>query len=395
MATGSPPPAPLEPAQPEGDDETFFSESLEQSRIKALIVADYFFRWAKVMIPSAKQADGKIAYIDLFAGRGRYKDGTKSTPLMVLERAIADPDMRQMLVSMFNDADEDHAQSLSRSIKGLEGIDRLKHKPHVLRTQVDSETAKQFEEMRLIPAFTFIDPFGYKGLSLPLIRAMLKDWGCDCVFFFNYNRINMGLSNPSVQRHMEAIFGAERLAALKVRMQGAEPAEREDAIMEMLVEALRDLGGTFAWPFRFRKETGRVSHYLVFVSKNFKGLELMKEVMYKRSSRHTEEVASFEYDPRQLPAENLELFEDGPIARLKASLLKEHAGQQLTVRRAFELHSPRRPFVMKNYKTALRQLEAAGQVRCAPPADKRPKRSGEVTMADAVVVTFPDSGSAR
>ena len=72
---------------------SFFDESTEQSQVKAEIVAKYLFVWAKVVIPSTKRHSGKIAYIDLFAGPGRYNDGTKSIPLLILERAINDPDM--------------------------------------------------------------------------------------------------------------------------------------------------------------------------------------------------------------------------------------------------------------------------------------------------------------
>src|SRR5271165_4458933 len=78
---------------------TFFDESTEQSRIKATIVRDYFWAWAKVILSTVAKRGGRIAYIDLFAGRGRYKDGTKSTPLLVLETAIADPNMRGYLVT--------------------------------------------------------------------------------------------------------------------------------------------------------------------------------------------------------------------------------------------------------------------------------------------------------
>ena len=59
----------------------FFDETTEQSAIKAKILSDYFWAWAKVIIPTAKKSPrNRIAYIDLFAGPGRYKDGTKSTP---------------------------------------------------------------------------------------------------------------------------------------------------------------------------------------------------------------------------------------------------------------------------------------------------------------------------
>ena len=67
-----------------GDD--FFEESKEQSRIKSEIVKKYFSSWAKII---ANNAD-KIVYIDLFAGQGVYDDGTKSTPILVLENALKD-----------------------------------------------------------------------------------------------------------------------------------------------------------------------------------------------------------------------------------------------------------------------------------------------------------------
>jgi three-Cys-motif partner protein len=112
-------------------DTSFFDESTEQSQIKATIVSKYFWAWANVIIPSAAQRSKKIAYVDLFAGPGRYKDGTKSTPLLVLERAIQDPKMREMLVAVFNDVDNDSSQSLQRAIDELPNIQFLKQKPKV------------------------------------------------------------------------------------------------------------------------------------------------------------------------------------------------------------------------------------------------------------------------
>jgi three-Cys-motif partner protein len=65
----------------------------------------------------------------------------------------------------------------------------------LLTGEIDDEAARYFNETKLIPSFSFIDPFGYKGLSLNIIKGVIKDWGCDCVFFFNYNRINAGIGN--------------------------------------------------------------------------------------------------------------------------------------------------------------------------------------------------------
>jgi three-Cys-motif partner protein len=362
-------------------DEGFFSESSEQSRVKASIVADYFFVWAKVIIPTARQGDGKIGYIDLYAGAGRYEDGTKSTPLKIIERAIADADMRRMLVATFNDAAEDHAESLEKAIKSLRDVETLKHKPKVFTAEVGDEVVELFDKMRLIPTFTFIDPYGYKGLSLPLIRAFLKDWGSDCVFFFNYNRINMGLDNPVVDRHMRAIFGDEGTHTLRAELDGLGPAAREEAIMDALIGGLQNLGGKYVLPFRFRRETGRVSHYLIFVSKHFRGYERMKDIMAKHSSATSDGVASFEYDPRGL----MELPFESPLDLLKRRLLKRYRGSKKKVRAIFEDHTMGTPYTLRNYKEALKGMEASRQIQANPPAKKRRKN----TLADDVTIIFP------
>ena len=195
-------------------DNSFFEESAEQSMVKATIVAKYFGAWAKVIMPWAAKRSGKIAYIDLFAGPGRYKDGTKSTPLLILEQAVADPEMRRMLVAVFNDVDTDNAKSLEKAIVAIPGIDTLSHRPVVHNEDVGTGLVRMFESMNLVPTLFFVDPWGYRGLSLQLVNAVLKDWGCDCIFFFNYNRINMGLANSAVAEHMEALFGAERFPRL-------------------------------------------------------------------------------------------------------------------------------------------------------------------------------------
>ncbi|WP_250635684.1 three-Cys-motif partner protein TcmP [Nostoc piscinale] len=156
---------------------SFFDEQKEQSLIKARIVEKYFWAWAKVIIPTAKKAGYPLAYIDLFAGPGRYKDGSKSTPIKVLETAIADPDMRNMLKTLFNDANPEHTGSLQKAIDMIPGIDQLKHKPDVMNFEVGENIVQAFSHLKLIPTLFFVDPWGYKGLSLQLINSVVKKLG--------------------------------------------------------------------------------------------------------------------------------------------------------------------------------------------------------------------------
>ncbi|WP_339911665.1 three-Cys-motif partner protein TcmP [Symmachiella dynata] len=366
----------------------FFEEQAEQSQIKAEIVTKYFLVWSKVIIAAQKRygRENRVAYIDLFAGPGRYRDGALSTPIMILQTALQEPDLCERLVAIFNDKDEANTESLQQAISELPGIEKLKHKPQVWTGEVGDHIVQTFASKTLIPSFLFVDPFGYKGLSLQLVNAVLKDWGCDCVFFFNYNRISMGLNNDSVIPHMQALFGATRAAALRERFNqtSLRPMEREAFIVDEMTQALREMGGEFVLPFRFRNPEGtRTTHHLFFVSKHFRGYDIMRGIMYDHS--HKEQgVAKFEYNPADARWPSLfDLLR--PLEDLEEMLLEDCAGETLPMKMLYESHSVGKPFVLKNYREVLCRMEQEGKVTMDRPCP--PRKRG--TLAPDVQITFP------
>lgn len=369
--------------------QTFFDESKQQSQVKSAIVAKYFDAWSKIMISTQNRSrnprpDNRIAYIDLFAGPGRFSDGTISTPLLVLEKAIKDEDLCQRLVTIFYDKDKCNTNSLSKAIKELSGVEMLNYYPKVSTQEVGENIVRMFEEMKLVPTLFFVDPWGYKGLSLRLVNSVVKDWGCDCIFFFNYNRINMGLNNEAVREHMNALFGQERADNLRAQLNPLTPQERESTIIEELCHAIRDLGPEYVLPFRFKNDrVSRISHHLIFVSKHVRGYEIMKDIMATESSDAQQGVATFEYNlvDEQQPF----LFElSRPLDDLGDMLLKKFAGQTLKMSDIYEQHHVNRSYTKKNYKKVLIQLEEQGKIT----ATEHRKN----TFADHVCVTFPVLG---
>ena len=170
-------------------NQDFFEERTQRSRIKMEIVEKYFLAWANVMLGNIKRnpqkGSGRIAYIDLFAGKGCYDDGTPSTPILVLSEALKNPEIAERLVTRFNDGNSEYAESLRSEISAIPGIEQMKYPPSVTNTEVSDEIAVIFEQMKFVPTLFFFDPWGYKGLSLKLLGAVIKDFGCDCIFFFN------------------------------------------------------------------------------------------------------------------------------------------------------------------------------------------------------------------
>ncbi len=332
----------------------FFEESKEQSIIKATIVAKYFWAWAKVITAAMRKyperSSDKIAYVDLFAGPGRYKDGSVSTPIRVLEKAVEDPDIRECLVTFFNDKDEENTRSLEAEIRLIPNLHLFKHQPQVFNDEVDDTIVQNLEQTKLIPTLCFIDPWGYKGLSLRLVNSVLKDWGCDYILFFNYNRINMGLSNSFVVEHMNALFGEERADNLRTCLESLGPFEREMTIVNELTLALKELGGEYVLPFCFKNERGvRTSHHLIFVSKHVRGYEIMKEIMAEYSSKKDQGVPSFEYN--QADERYRFLFElTRPLDELTRMLLTDFAGRSMRMKEVYEEHHVGRPYVKRNYK---------------------------------------------
>lgn len=365
-------------------DSNFFEDPLDQSIVKSTIVTKYLWAWAKVIL-STRRNINRIAYIDLFAGPGRYDDGTNSTPILVLEKVVSDPQMRQHLVAIFNDKDVDNVRLLTDAINSVPNLNLLKFKPVVRNYEVGDTIIAQLEKMRLIPTLFFVDPWGYKGLSLRLVNSVLKDWGCDCIFFFNYNRVNAGLNNDIVEEHMNALFGKARADSLRPRLELLSPQDRELAIVEELAAALAENGKRYVLPFRFKNEKGsRTSHHLFFVSKHPLGYGIMKEIMAGESSRSNQGVPSFEYNPADLRQPLL--FElTRPIEDLAQMLLDQFAGQTLTMQEIFEKHNIGTPYIKKNYKDVLLRLEADHLITTSPTCP--PRRRG--TFADTVIVTFP------
>ena len=369
--------------------DSFFDEQSEQSQIKSQIVAGYFWAWAKIMIGTQKKYPNRvqrIGYVDLFAGPGRYENGAASTPLIIMQRAVEDADIRERLVTIFNDKDDENTNSLRREITAILKIETLKFAPKIETGEVGEKIIKDFQSMKLIPTFLFVDPFGYKGLSLQLVNSVLKDWGCDCVFFFNYNRISMGLGNDAVEAHMNALFGETRADSLreKFKMTAVSPSQRESFIVVEMKKALEEMGGQFVLPFRFYNSKGtRITHHLFFVSKDFRGYAIMREVMYKYSHKDLT-VAKFEYNPADSRCPSLfELLR--PLSDLEEMLLADCAGQTWLIEPLFKSHSVGKPFVLKNYKDVLCGMEKEGNVKMDPTYSSRKKD----TLGVGVKITFP------
>jgi hypothetical protein len=138
--------------------------------------------------------------------------------------------------------------------------------------------------------------------------------------------------------------------------------------------------GRFFLSYRFWMGTQkRISHHLLFVSKNFQGYHIMKEIMARESSSFDQGVPSFEYNPRDY---SLRFELSRPLDELESQLLNDFAGRTLTMAQIYEQHSVGKRFLKTNYKQALWHLYERGAI----VTSRTPRKN---TFADDISASFP------
>ena len=375
--------------------DTFFDKASDKSIVKAKIIHEYFGAWFHVL--KSKARSERLAYIDLYCGPGLYGDGLKSTPLLVLEQAINDEAMRNRLVTLFNDDSPDHVHSLESAVNALPGIERMRYKPSFLNLTVDGQLRNHFKQNRLVPTLLFADPWGYKGLLLDLIKHVVRNWGTDCIFFFNFNRVNMHLSQPIMNRNMNELFGERRAEELRFQVDRLDnPPEREKAVIHAIAEELKTFGVKYAPYFTFTNDDGtRTSHHIILASKAHLADRIIRNIFSKHSSATEGGVASFGFNPvekrRSAGPKQASLFDrlgdPDPIDDLGDELLKEYAGQTIPFTEIMADHTARHfgtRFTDSNFKEALKRLIDKSSVTL-PEGTVR--RAG--TLADHITIIFP------
>ncbi|MFG2600676.1 three-Cys-motif partner protein TcmP [Streptomyces sp. NPDC048462] len=115
----------------------------------------------KYVVPFASKVgkwapDGRVVYLDGYAGPGRYDDGTSGSPALILESAAAISDFRK-LDCYFIEKNRKNYQSLSALVTEAREQGLL---AHALQGRAERHLDHVLEAAQGSPLFAFLDPFG-------------------------------------------------------------------------------------------------------------------------------------------------------------------------------------------------------------------------------------------
>lgn len=185
--------------------EDFFLEQKEQSAIKTAIVANFYATYINIIKNSIGKECDRLYYIDLFAGPGKYKDGKASTPLKVFD-IIEKQNLVDKISCVFNEKENDFFCRLKENLESHSVFKKIKFKPNIFNLDANNVPIDNILNKQC-PIFSFIDPFGYKNVSVNQVWKLVQNAGSDCILFFNANRIYMDLNKPTSEEDMVALFG--------------------------------------------------------------------------------------------------------------------------------------------------------------------------------------------
>ncbi|MFJ6082736.1 three-Cys-motif partner protein TcmP [Streptomyces sp. NPDC092369] len=335
--------------------------------------------------PVLSSYNGRIVFLDGFAGPGRYDSGEPGSPLIALDTLLTHSyfsNMKCEFLFFFCEAKKDRFESLSQQIAGYKEA----HQPWPENVKIQlvhsefSETVTSLVEhlrsqkRRLAPTFAFVDPFGFSGLPMSLLADLLSFNSCELFVNYMVDHVNRFATAGNVDHHLEALFGTAEYKNV-----GQDPARsRQQFLHDLYERQLTDVCKfTYVQSFAMINKTGHIGYYLFHGTRDVKGVELMKNAMWK-----VDPGGGYQFSDRLAGQDVLFTDSDVNTEPLRRAILERYKGRRISITALEQftlIHTPYRKTHLR--KPVLTPLEKEGVIHV-----ERPGKSG---FPEGTWVTFP------
>lgn len=342
-----------------------------RTRAKHEILNRYLQAWTAILSYGKFPA---IAYVDGFAGPGVYEKGEIGSPIIALKAALDQqrqhPAMsKTKIFFLFIEQKNDRAERLQENVDALElpANFRVKVVGGMSFEQGFRENLLDFYRSRgkpLPPTFAFIDPFGWTRVPFQLVKEILSFESCEVLFNFMYEEINRFIEHPEQTKNFDELFGTDTWRDVSGI---ADKDARRAFFHDLYARQLRgEAGARYVRAFEMRNRNDATDYFLFFATKSRKGIQKMKEAMWR-----VDESGSFKFSDATAGQLALPFTKEPDFGALKRALVTRFAGQVTTVDDVEEFVLADTPFHTGHYKRVLVELE---RDRGITPVDPKPGR---------------------
>src|ERR1019366_2772731 len=296
------------------------------TRAKHIVLRSYLDAWLPIMSHGARyrsaMGKGRLVLVDGFAGPGRYSTGEDGSPLVML-KAFLEQMQRHLITAdllyLFIEERHDRIEHLQEEVAKLELTPQVQVRLEEGRFEdVFTGLLDDIESSgaQLAPTFAFIDPFGYTGNPMDLAGRFLAFQRCEAMVYMPLPFVNRFVGRAGQEKALTALFGSERWREA-LRYEG-------DARVRFLHELFQEqlgFGSSERLVRSFEIPTAEGNGYrLYFTTGNEKGLEKMKEAMWRADPLGGERYRD--------TTDGLVLFEPEPDTRPLLRALRAHFGDR-------------------------------------------------------------------
>jgi three-Cys-motif partner protein len=256
------------------------------TRAKHDLLSRYLGGW----FPILSRYNGRVVFLDGFAGPGVYSRGEPGSPVVALETLLTHsywPNMRgREFVFLFNEADRDRFTRLQQVVNYLQA--KYQPWPANVKLQLGNstfeDTANEMlayldqQRVQLAPTFAFVDPFGVSGMPMNLLSRLLSFDRCELFVYFNFDTVNRFATAGNIDKRLNELFGTDIYQQVRDLAGPVRKKYLHDLYQHQLTTVC---GFPFVKSFEMINEMGHTGYYLFFGTRNITGLKVMKEAMWK------------------------------------------------------------------------------------------------------------------
>ncbi|GAH57278.1 unnamed protein product, partial [marine sediment metagenome] len=139
---------------------------------KHAILRKYLNAW----LPIITRWNGRVLYIDGFAGPGEYIDSEEGSPIIAIKSVLEHKaDIKAEIRMLFIEADKRRCEFLKKKLESYQ------LHPNIITESICAKFDETLTEIldyldeqktRLAPAFVFMDPFGFTGIPFSVVKEL-------------------------------------------------------------------------------------------------------------------------------------------------------------------------------------------------------------------------------
>lgn len=344
---------------------------------KHRILKVYLEAWAPILSIYLKKINSRkkyLLFVDGFAGPGIYKDGQDGSPVLALNAVLKHTfNLPTPIRFVFIEKDKERFHLLSKRIEDMKNIidnsERIYNNVEVIRAECEERINKyidhcQEKNIRLGPAFFFLDQFGYSQVSMLFIKRLMNNKMCEVFSYFHWDGLNRFLGKEEISESVDEVYGGKECREVFQ----LDYKARSSFMLERYKIALKEKAGVkYVLSFAMKDKTGKLISWLFFSTNNFKGLIKMKEAMWKVGSE-----GGFYFSDKDDPSQ-LNIYSSYDNDLLTRDLFLKFIGTIVKVSEIEEFVLTETPAYI--FRKLLKKLEDGKRIEVVDPPQNRKRGS--------------------